>query len=252
VFTGGDYNNACPFTTDPAHHDWVSLPRYFRNHGYETAGAGKIWHPNVCDGALVGEEAGAWSLPYFHAPCIGKGSIYNGSCMEDLPFAPSVLPGGCVTSFYSNSSNCSSNATRSQEIVEEDMSDAMIAAHAVQTLTQFGAQQQRDGSSKPFFLAVGLVSPLVSEFPSFSFFCSHFFRLPSAASTTHLSHNTPPTNSSHSTTTPTPSPPSHSTSRIFRTSRRPSILISTTSTRSHCRRIPLATRQQMLLPLPGR
>ena len=223
VFIGGDYNTNCPFSTDPAHKHWVSLPRYFRNHGYETAGAGKIWHPNVCDGALVGEEAGAWSLPYFHAPCIGKGSIYNGSCMEDLPFAPSVLPGGCVTSFYSNNSNCSSNATRSQEIVEEDMSDAMIAAHAVQMLKQFGAQQQRNGSSKPFFLAVGLVSLLV---------LTQILVLV-------LVLTSPPL-----VFTP-------STSHIFPTLRRPSILTSTILARYRCRRTRHATRRQMLLRSPG-
>ena len=48
-------NGACPFAK-AGHADWVSLPSHFRNHGYKTAGFGKIYHPNVCDGALVGEE----------------------------------------------------------------------------------------------------------------------------------------------------------------------------------------------------
>ena len=46
--------------------------------GFTTAGLGKIWHPNVCEGAAVGEQAASWSLPYYHAPCISLGSIYNG------------------------------------------------------------------------------------------------------------------------------------------------------------------------------
>ena len=37
-------NGKCPFTTDPRHKDWVSLPQYFRNHGFTTAGMGKIYH----------------------------------------------------------------------------------------------------------------------------------------------------------------------------------------------------------------
>ena len=45
----------------------------------------KIWHPNICEGAAVGEQAASWSLPYYHAPCISLGSIYNGSCFEDYP-----------------------------------------------------------------------------------------------------------------------------------------------------------------------
>ena len=34
-------NGICPFTSDPRHKDWVSLPQYFKNHGYTTAGMGK-------------------------------------------------------------------------------------------------------------------------------------------------------------------------------------------------------------------
>ena len=33
-------NGLCPFTVDPRHKDWVSLPQYFKNHGYTTAGLG--------------------------------------------------------------------------------------------------------------------------------------------------------------------------------------------------------------------
>ena len=83
-------NGACPFTNDPKHKDWVSLPQYFRNHGFTTAGMGKIFHPNVCEGAAVGEQAAAWSLPYYHAPCISLGSIYNHTCYESNPMTMSV------------------------------------------------------------------------------------------------------------------------------------------------------------------
>jgi iduronate 2-sulfatase len=70
--------------------------------------------------------------------------------METLPFAPCVLPGGCVTSVFSNSS-------KPEEVVEEAMSDAMIAAHAVEILQQLGENAVLLG--KPFFLAVGLHKP---------------------------------------------------------------------------------------------
>ena len=111
---------------------------------YSTAGAGKIFHPNVCDGAAVGEQGAAWSEPYYHAPCISLGSIYDGGCYEDYPFAPKVLPQGKITSIFANDSNATT-----QEVVEEEMSDGMIAAHAVQMLQRFANQ------SAPFFLAVG-------------------------------------------------------------------------------------------------
>lgn len=135
-------NGVCPFTVNPQHAGWVSLPQYFRLHGYSTAGLGKIWHPNICEGAAVGEQAASWSLPYYHAPCISLGSIYNGSCFEDYPFQ---LPGGGkkVIGAYANAS-----AT-----TDDDTPDGMIAKHAVETLTQLAGEREAGG--KPFFVAVG-------------------------------------------------------------------------------------------------
>ena len=40
-------NSKCPFTTQPEHKNWVSLPQYFRRAGYVTAGHGKIFHPSM-------------------------------------------------------------------------------------------------------------------------------------------------------------------------------------------------------------
>ena len=61
-------NSGCPFRTAPSHASWVSLPRHFRDQGYITQGMGKIFHPGVCDGLAAGEDARAWSRPYYHAP----------------------------------------------------------------------------------------------------------------------------------------------------------------------------------------
>ena len=140
-------NGVCPFTSNPQHASWVSLPQYFRINGFTTAGLGKIWHPNVCEGAAVGEQAASWSLPYYHAPCISLGSIYNGSCFEDYPFK---LPGGGkkVIGAYANAS-----AT-----TDDDTPDGMIANHAVATLTKLAEEQQQAGG-KPFFVAVGFHKP---------------------------------------------------------------------------------------------
>ena len=100
---------------------------------------GKIWHPNVCDGAAKGEHADDWTTPYYHAPCISLGSIYNHSCYEEYPGPLPEGPGGKVTSVYSNSTPGS----------DQDMPDGMIAQHAVDTLRSLKT------SEKPFFMAVG-------------------------------------------------------------------------------------------------
>lgn len=139
-------NGVCPFTVNPQHAGWISLPQYFRLNGFTTAGLGKIWHPNICEGAALGEQAASWSLPYYHAPCISLGSIFNGSCFEDFPFK---LPGGGrkVIGAYANAS-----AT-----TDDDTPDGMIATHAVETLTKLAGQ--RKASGKPFFVAVGFHKP---------------------------------------------------------------------------------------------
>jgi hypothetical protein len=101
----------CPFK-GAGHKDWVSLPSLFRGHGYRTAGFGKIYHPNICDGAAVGEETKAWTEPYYHAPCISLGSLYDGGCYENFPFAPKVNKDGKTTSIYSNDTNATTQVSR--------------------------------------------------------------------------------------------------------------------------------------------
>jgi hypothetical protein len=57
-----DCNEVALFTT---------LPTYLREHGYVTAGGGKLFHPDACNmyGAAWDHQAGddprAWTLPYF-------------------------------------------------------------------------------------------------------------------------------------------------------------------------------------------
>ena len=92
-------NSLCPFDTRAEHKTWVSLPGYFRQNGFATIGLGKIFHPNTCEGAVVGERAAAWSVkPYYHAPCISLGSIYNHTCYESFPGPLPEGPGGKVMS----------------------------------------------------------------------------------------------------------------------------------------------------------
>eukprot|EP00041_Stephanoeca_diplocostata_P013554 m.237734 g.237734 ORF g.237734 m.237734 type:complete len:528 (+) comp19378_c0_seq5:71-1654(+) len=139
-------NSVCPFTTAPSHSAWQSLPEYFRASGYKTAGLGKIFHPNTCQGAAVGERQAAWSDSYYHAPCISLGSIYNGTCYESYPGPLPMGKGGKVTSIYANAS---------VDATDDTMPDGMIAQHAVDKLHELSSTSGRD----PFFLAVGFHKP---------------------------------------------------------------------------------------------
>jgi len=144
-------NSGCPFTSAPAHGAWQSLPQYFRNAGYRTAGHGKIFHPNVCEGAVVGEQAAAWSSGYYHAPCIGGGSLYAGGCSDPAaaktnppPYYRPCVPPCVVTSAYANAT-----------ATGDDMPDEMIAREAVRTIQRLAAED----SQQPFFVAVGFHKP---------------------------------------------------------------------------------------------
>eukprot|EP00937_MAST-01D_sp_MAST-1D-sp2_P007433 g7433.t1 len=146
-------NGGCPFTSAQTHSAWQSLPQYFRAAGYRTAGHGKIFHPNVCEGAAVGEQAAAWSSGYYHAPCIGGGSLYAGGCSDPAaahtnppPYYHPCEPPCIVTSAYANAT-----------AADDDMPDGMIAREAVRTIHRLAAEES--GADAPFFVAVGFHKP---------------------------------------------------------------------------------------------
>ena len=151
----------------------VSLPEYFAKHGYATHGMGKIYHPNICDGAAVGEQLAAWTEPYYHAPCISLGSIYNHTCYEQNPMDMNTSlpmnPGGKLFGIYANATAGSA----------EDMPDGMIAAHAVNELKLLAARQQQQqqqhgagagAGAEPFFMAVGFHKPHLPHIAPQEFF----------------------------------------------------------------------------------
>ena len=112
--------------------NWTSLPHYFRQNGYVTAGGGKIFHPGVCDGLEFGEDRLAWSLPYYHAPCPGHGS-YPCADSHNRPY-----------SWFSN-----------ETATDDQVPDGMIAMNAIERLHNLTKAEP----GAPFFLAVGFHKP---------------------------------------------------------------------------------------------
>jgi iduronate 2-sulfatase len=55
------------FRDAPGAAHWKTLPQVFREHGYWTAGMGKVFHPVKYLGELDDVAGGSWSAPYFHA-----------------------------------------------------------------------------------------------------------------------------------------------------------------------------------------
>lgn len=117
--------------------DVITLPQHFKNNGYHTEAMGKIYHT----GHGNSDDDLSWSIPKWNmGEEIGKlekNSRGDTTGLErDFPqINGTKLPWYC------------SGAP------EENMSDAMIADHAVTRL------QELKNSEKPFFLGVGFIKP---------------------------------------------------------------------------------------------
>jgi arylsulfatase A-like enzyme len=104
----------------------VSLPQYFREHGFFVTGAGKIHHPNLPPGF---DEDLSWSEPY-----VGAGS---GFCAD--------TKGGRNTSYP-----CENNSAKADNAV----ADTIVPR--LEKLVQDGITADH---GKPFFVAAGTVPP---------------------------------------------------------------------------------------------
>ena len=106
--------------------NFTTIPQYFKENGYITAGMGKIFHPG---GASGHDDPISWTEPYFH----GK--------------AP----------HWKNASQYSWYAVNETEAELYPLLDDQTATHAIQMLNKL-APQARHGD-QPFFLAVGFHKP---------------------------------------------------------------------------------------------
>lgn len=124
--------------------DAVTLPQFFRKHGYHSAGVGKVFHVGHGN---VGDPR-SWSEPFYPDKVIDY-----------------VLPestGGKLTreeAYFSNQKlgkirSLPRGAAWERSAVSDDAyADGRIAARAIQLL------QQANNRDQPFFLAVGFVKP---------------------------------------------------------------------------------------------
>lgn len=127
---------------------FITLPTYLRRHGFETAGNGKLFHPDACHHPFThasGDDPRAWSygpygveanrtqeawgtIPGPHDP------VFNGTM--GLSFMESPLP-------------------------DEETTDGMLATGTVQRLANFSREGiGKAGAGRPFFLATGFHKPV--------------------------------------------------------------------------------------------
>jgi arylsulfatase A-like enzyme len=103
----------------------VTLPQHFKQHGYATAGIGKIFDPRCVDSRQQG-DAISWTVPYAENPAGGSTQVADGEK-------------GAVTG--------------SPDLPDEAFVDGRIAARGIEQLREFAR------GPAPFFLAVGFKKP---------------------------------------------------------------------------------------------
>ena len=127
--------------------DAVTLPQFFRSHGYRAESMGKVFH--VGHGTY--DDAASWSLPahkdlvieYLDPASTRDGSPTNEQALFTnlrRPPGSSPLPRGA--------------AWESPDVPDDAYADARVAAHAISRL-----RAAKENPAEPFFFAVGFVRP---------------------------------------------------------------------------------------------
>jgi iduronate 2-sulfatase len=121
--------------------DAVTMPQYFKQHGYRAEAMGKIFHV----GHGNNEDATSWSVPHFQAKSIqyvlkenNATPTREGALFENKN--PANLPKGA--------------AYESADVEDSTYGDGKIADEAIKRL-----QAAKDRKDQPFFMAVGFVKP---------------------------------------------------------------------------------------------
>lgn len=116
----------------------ISLPEYFRIHGYFTTGAGKVFHPNK---PKANDQNYSWSEPY--------GSTGGGLCHN---FKPAHHP-----SWFA----CDANLTST---TDPRVADNAVANWALRKLAELANANRTAAHGKPFFVAAGIHKPHLPYF----------------------------------------------------------------------------------------
>ncbi len=119
----------------------VTLPQYFKQHGYRTEAMGKLFHV----GHGNHEDAASWSVPHFQAKSIAYAQKENS--------ATATREGALFEN--KNAANLPKGAAyESADVDDSTYGDGKIADEAIQRL-----QAAKGRPDQPFFIAVGFVKP---------------------------------------------------------------------------------------------
>ncbi|WOO41119.1 sulfatase [Rubellicoccus peritrichatus] len=132
----------------------VTLPQYFKQHGYHAASMGKVYDGRNTDGWSTQDKA-SWSEP--HSWPKGKSVLGKYAGVEAKALVQRLKDEGkwekSVDAGRQLRAHGFRPSTEAAEVKDTAYADAVIAQSAVNKIEQFASED------KPFFLAVGFSSP---------------------------------------------------------------------------------------------
>ncbi len=130
------------------------LPQYFKDNGYETLAAGKVFHQGVSDYKERTKDFWDETAPGYKIPkrLLARGEGYGGKHFYPFPKQGSQIIDRYGKEFSDGNSLCY-GPLDADDIPGGKMFDELTA--------EWAAEQLRADHSKPFFLAVGFVRPHV-------------------------------------------------------------------------------------------
>lgn len=152
--TTGVLGNRTDFRTQ--HPDWVSLPQFFREHGYATYRAGKIFHGGIDDPKAwdeVGFDEAKPNTPPFTAEHVMQIPA------EPVPPPPPGIPGPPPpgTPKLAPAADPDHAASSDRIVVVDNDGTGHPENHVADLAIEYLRKQQH--GAKPFFLAVGFSKP---------------------------------------------------------------------------------------------
>ncbi|QDT05415.1 Choline-sulfatase [Rubripirellula lacrimiformis] len=154
--TSGWYSSTSTMrkTYDQVMGDHKMLPQHFRDSGYKTLAAGKVFHQGVSDYKERTPDFWDTTAPGYKVPkkLLARGEGYGGKMFYPFPRDGSQIIDRYGKKFADGNSLCYGSLQR-EDIPGGKMFDENIADWAVDQLNQ--------DHDKPFFLAVGFVRPHV-------------------------------------------------------------------------------------------
>jgi iduronate 2-sulfatase len=135
----------------------MTLPTYLRQHGYITAGNGKIFHPDACNGMDKHLPSALYNITHAEGDDKRAWSYYDYGVEANFTQEQwGTIPGPLDPVF---------NHTRGVSFLEsplsdEEQTDGILATYAIERFKNFSRDGiGKEGANKPFFHAVGFHKP---------------------------------------------------------------------------------------------